>query len=72
MTNARPPTPVLVHNDVSAEHILLDEAARAITGVIDWGDVAIGDPAVDLAGVFHWGGPAFVDAVLQAYRGPGR
>ena len=70
MTTARPPAPLLVHNDVSAEHILLDEAARTITGVIDWGDVAIGDPAVDLAGVFHWGGQAFVDAVLPAYQGP--
>ncbi len=70
IATARPPTPVLVHNDVSAEHILLDEAARTITGMIDWGDVAVGDPAVDLAGVFHWGGQAFVDAVLPAYQSP--
>jgi len=70
MRNARPPAPALVHNDVSAEHILLDETARTISGVIDWGDVAISDPAIDLAGVFHWGGPALVDAVFPAYQGP--
>jgi aminoglycoside phosphotransferase (APT) family kinase protein len=68
--DARSPlSPALVHNDLAAEHILIDEAARAVTGIIDWSDIAAGDPAVDFAGVFHWGGQPFIDAVLSAYNG---
>jgi aminoglycoside phosphotransferase (APT) family kinase protein len=62
-------TPALVHNDLAAEHILVGEAARTVTGVIDWSDMAVSDPALDIAGMFHWGGQAFGDAVLSAYEG---
>jgi aminoglycoside phosphotransferase (APT) family kinase protein len=61
--------PVLVHNDFAAEHVLVDDDCRQVTGVIDWSDIAISDPAVDFAGLFHWGGDAFADAVLAAYSG---
>ena len=37
-----------VHGDLYARHLLLDERS-ALTGVIDWGDVHRGDPAVDLS-----------------------
>lgn len=36
-----------VHGDLYIRHLLLDEALR-LTGVIDWGDVHLGDPAIDL------------------------
>ncbi|NGX39191.1 MAG: hypothetical protein KR126chlam1_00513 [Chlamydiae bacterium] len=39
---------ILVHGDLYVRHLLLDES-RKLTGVIDWGDVHSGDPAVDLA-----------------------
>ena len=39
------PAPVLIHGDLGAEHIFVD--AGRITGVIDWGDAAIGDPGLD-------------------------
>ncbi len=38
----------LVHGDLYARHLLVDDAAR-VCGVIDWGDVHVGDPAIDLA-----------------------
>lgn len=38
----------LVHGDLYARHVLLDERLRPC-GVIDWGDLHVGDPAVDLA-----------------------
>jgi aminoglycoside phosphotransferase (APT) family kinase protein len=60
----------LVHGDFAAEHVLYDAASDSITGVIDWSEVAIGDPTVDLAGVFHWAGESFLSAVLSTYRGP--
>lgn len=45
-----PPAPrseCLVHGDLYARHLVMDDDHR-ITGVIDWGDVHRGDPAVDL------------------------
>jgi aminoglycoside 2''-phosphotransferase len=62
-------TPVLVHGDLAAEHILYDPVTRAITGIIDWSDIALSDRSLDLAALFHWGGRPFVDAVLAAYDG---
>jgi aminoglycoside phosphotransferase (APT) family kinase protein len=40
--------PVLVHGDLHVRHVLVGDDGSA-TGVIDWGDVCLGDPAVDLA-----------------------
>jgi aminoglycoside phosphotransferase (APT) family kinase protein len=45
---AAPPDPVspcFIHGDLGAEHVFVDD--DAITGVIDWGDAARGDPALD-------------------------
>lgn len=42
-----PPTDaVLVHGDLHLRHVLLEQ--RALSGVIDWGDVCVGDPSIDL------------------------
>jgi aminoglycoside phosphotransferase (APT) family kinase protein len=60
----------IVHRDFAAEHVLVDPVTRAITGVIDWTEIAIANPAIDMAGLYHWGGAPFVDAVLEHYRGP--
>ena len=61
---------VLVHNDFAAEHVLVDESALRLTGVIDWSDVAICDRLSDFAGIYHWGGREFANAVLDAYGHP--
>jgi len=34
-----------IHGDLGAEHVFVDSGE--LTGVIDWGDAAIGDPAID-------------------------
>ena len=62
--------PALVHGDLAAEHVLLD-AAGSISGVIDWSDAMIGDPALDLAGLFHWGGAEMLSEALETYGGCG-
>jgi aminoglycoside phosphotransferase (APT) family kinase protein len=59
----------LLHNDLAAEHVLFDPADGRITGVIDWSDMAIGDPLVDFAGLFHWGGEPLVRSALSRYSG---
>jgi aminoglycoside phosphotransferase (APT) family kinase protein len=40
----------LVHGDLHWRHVLVDSARPdALAGIIDWGDVCTGDPAMDLA-----------------------
>ncbi|MEZ4241858.1 MAG: phosphotransferase [Myxococcota bacterium] len=41
--------PTWVHGDVYGRHLLVDEPSGALRGVIDWGDVHAGDPAIDLS-----------------------
>lgn len=63
-----PPTgpPVLVHGDLHVRHVLVVPDGRA-TGVIDWGDTALADPAVDLMiGYTAFSGRAR-EAFLAAY-----
>lgn len=40
--------PVLIHADLLDDHVLLDLPRRRVSGVIDFGDVSIGDPALDV------------------------
>lgn len=59
------PRLVLAHADLGAEHIL--EQDGEITGIIDWTDAAITDPAVDFARVYRDFGPRFLADTLTAY-----
>lgn len=62
---------VLVHGDLGVEHILCaGEAggAPALTGVIDWEDATLGDPAFDFVGLLDLGGAGLVERVLKAYQ----
>jgi aminoglycoside phosphotransferase (APT) family kinase protein len=61
---------VLCHGDIKGEHVFVSEDGRRLTGLIDWADVSIGDPALDLAGLVIWLGPGFAREVLATYRGP--
>lgn len=49
-TALAPPTDVevLVHGDLNLRHLLVDDSGDA-AGVIDWGDMCLADPAVDLS-----------------------
>lgn len=38
-----------VHGDLYSRHIIVDPASLLPTGLIDWGDIHIGHPAIDLA-----------------------
>ncbi len=40
--------PVLVHADLWQDHILLSMPQQQVSGIIDFGDVGIGDPAMDV------------------------
>ncbi|KAM0745491.1 hypothetical protein ACQRIT_000875 [Beauveria bassiana] len=44
-------TPVFLHADLKGEHIFVDPDTGRLTGVIDWSDACVGDPAVDIHGL---------------------
>jgi aminoglycoside phosphotransferase (APT) family kinase protein len=56
----------LLHGDLYVRHLLVD-AERRLRGVIDWGDVHLGDPAVDLAVVHSFLPPSARPAFRRAY-----
>jgi len=58
----------VVHGDLYARHILVDETLRPIA-VIDWGDVHFGDPAVDLSIAFSVLPGHLRGAFFDAYGG---
>ena len=58
----------LVHGDCGARHLLLTSAGE-LGGVIDWGDLHLGDAATDLA-LVHSFLPRTQHARFLAYYGP--
>jgi len=62
----RPFQLVLTHGDLAPEHILVDPQTHVITGIIDFGDVAIDDPAYDFQCSRYYG-KEFLHNVYGAY-----
>jgi aminoglycoside phosphotransferase (APT) family kinase protein len=58
---------VFSHNDLGIEHVLVDPARWTVTGVIDWSDAAIADPARDFGLVYRDLGDVALDAALDRY-----
>jgi aminoglycoside phosphotransferase (APT) family kinase protein len=58
---------VLAHQDLGAEHVLADPTGADVTGVIDWSDAALGDPAYDLGLILRDLGPGALDAALPGH-----
>lgn len=56
------------HADLDLKHLLVDPHTRAITGVIDWGDADLGDPALDLAAFQMRCGDDFTARAIAAYE----
>ena len=59
--------PVFSHNDLGIEHVLVDAGSWNVTGVIDWSDAAIVDPALDFGLLYRDLGPA-AHAAMASYR----
>jgi aminoglycoside phosphotransferase (APT) family kinase protein len=56
---------VTAHTDLSAAHVLVRRGA--ITGIIDWADARIADPAIDLAWPLFGTPRRFADEVARTY-----
>ena len=60
----------VLHNDLGDEHVLVQAETGVVTGVIDWTDAAVGDPALDFARLWAWQGEAFTKVMLDEYGLP--
>jgi macrolide phosphotransferase len=60
----------LVHGDLHAGHMLVEQDGR-VTGLLDWTDAGVGDPAVDFALYDAIFGEAAFQALLERYRDAG-
>jgi aminoglycoside phosphotransferase (APT) family kinase protein len=56
---------VLAHRDLGPEHVLV--ADGSVSGVIDWTDAALDDPAIDLSWTVHGTPARFRDGLVAAY-----
>ena len=63
--------PRLVHGDLIGPHLLVDLEVRKLVGVLDWGAAAVGDPAVDFAGLVASYGSDFTWRVVESYGARG-
>lgn len=61
-------TPTLIHNDFSQDHILFDTVNKEITGIIDFGDIAFGDPDYDLMYLLDEFGDNFLNGIFKTYK----
>jgi aminoglycoside phosphotransferase (APT) family kinase protein len=60
--------PVFSHNDLGIEHVLVDPVTWTVTGVIDWSDAAIVDPAYDFGLLYRDLGRAALGTAVRHYR----
>lgn len=60
--------PVFIHNDLSHDHVLLNRD-KTIAGIIDFGDIAIGDPASEFNGFFDYD-LKMPRQIYKLYEGP--
>ena len=61
--------PGLLHCDFGPGHVLYDPSTLQLTGVIDFGDLVIGDPARDFIYIYEDFGPLILQEVLTRYAG---
>ncbi|MEV7808290.1 aminoglycoside phosphotransferase family protein [Microbispora sp. NPDC088329] len=66
---AEPGVLTFCHNDLGSEHVLADAETSTVTGIIDWTDAAIADPAYDLALVYRDLGSEVFERTLAHYQG---
>jgi aminoglycoside 2''-phosphotransferase len=60
--------PAVLHGDFGPDHVMHDAESGRITGVIDFGDLAIGDPARDFIYVHEDLGGDVLARILPLYR----
>jgi aminoglycoside 2''-phosphotransferase len=59
--------PRLIHQDLSPDHLIVDPHTGRLTGIIDWTDATLDDPARDFVGLVTSRGWGFAERVLRSY-----
>jgi aminoglycoside 2''-phosphotransferase len=66
---AEPFEPKVIHGDFALEdHVFFDEQRQELSGVIDFADVTLNDPAHDFQNIVEYGGEEFFTSVMEHYR----
>lgn len=60
----------VVHGDLYAGHVMVEADGR-VTGMIDWTEARLGDPAIDLTGHIKGFGVDSLPGLVEAYRAAG-
>ena len=60
---------VLTHSDIMPEHIIVDPEVHTLSGIIDFGDILIADPAYDFTFLARYG-QDFLNEAYKNYRLP--
>ncbi|MEU8224024.1 aminoglycoside phosphotransferase family protein [Kribbella sp. NPDC048915] len=60
-------TLVFSHNDLGIEHVLVAKSTGSVSGIIDWSDAAVCDPARDLGLILRDLGTTGFEAALERY-----
>ena len=60
----------VTHSDFGTSNVLIDTARSRIAGVIDFGDISIGDPATDFATFYRRFGKPFAEDMAENYGLP--
>jgi aminoglycoside 2''-phosphotransferase len=66
----RQATSCLCHGDLWYENMLVDATDHTVTGILDFEDTVIADPALDFAALLYLG-KSFTSAVIEAYQALG-
>jgi len=57
-----------IHNDICADHLLVDRHTGRLSGLVDFTDAKIGDPVLDFVGLVTISGRSFIDDVVAHYE----
>ncbi|BDH61660.1 6'-aminoglycoside N-acetyltransferase [Lysinibacillus sp. PLM2] len=58
-------TPKLLHSDLSLDHLLFDKKRQELTGIIDFGDIRIGDPDYEYVYLLEECGEEFTFKIME-------
>ena len=65
-----PEVQTLTHSDLGPNNMLLDVNNNQLAGIIDFGDIALADPAIDFSSFYRNFGRQFVENILLHYSAP--
>ncbi len=63
------PHKCLTHSDIYRDHLIVDKSKKRLSGIIDFADRSIADPAWDFSELWTYG-KKFVEEVYKNYTGP--